>query len=112
MRFLLLALMVTACGSCGSAAKTSPSEKMLADVSARIAKLAPSAPVCQGTVSKANCDQGDTTLYAGLLCLSGNKIGCETVKHSISENGKVWRSPKAVNNDTPNSSSRDMLLGA
>ncbi len=112
MRYLALALVVSACGSCGTKAKPNPSEKMLAEVSAQVAKLEPFAPLCQGYISKANCDQGDATLFAGLLCLSGNKVGCDTVKHSISDNGKVWRSPKAVNNDTPNSSSRDMFLGA
>lgn len=110
MRSLILCLSLLACGN--KHQPVNATQDMLAEVSARVAQLKPFAPVCEGFVSKQNCDQGDAMLFSGLLCMAGNKLGCDTARGAISESGKVWRSPKAVNNDTPNSSSRDMLLGA
>ena len=110
MRSLILCLSLLACGN--KQQPVNATQDMLAEVHARVEAIRPYAPLCEGFISKGNCDHGDATLYAGLLCLSGNKLGCDTARGSISESGKVWRSPKAVNNDTPNSSSRDMFLGA
>ena len=46
-----------------------------------------------------NCDDGDSTLFNGLLCASGDTRGCEAVKRSLSltggtEEGRFWRSTR------------------
>jgi hypothetical protein len=69
------------------------------------------APLCQGHPSKGNCDDGDGTLFSGLLCLAGEELGCEAVKAAQDNAGKFWRSPRRVAADTNNSFSRDMALG-
>jgi len=71
------------------------------------------APRCDGYVSKQDCDDGDSTLFAGLVCLSGEEIGCLTVKDSQSADGRWWRSPRRNpgNIGKHNSFSRDMALG-
>lgn len=61
------------------------------------------------------CDDGDVTLFAGLLCYSGEQAGCEAVSDAQDSNGRWFRSPrrKATNNlNKPNSFSPDMALGA
>lgn len=46
------------------------------------------------------CDDGDMTLFNGILCYSGVGIGCESVKRSQTSNGRFWRSPlRAQNNN-------------
>ena len=71
------------------------------------------APLCEGYVSKKNCDDGDSTLFSGLLCLSGIDAGCDTVKASQDSSGRFWRSPRRIGDNLgkPNSFSRDMALG-
>ena len=69
------------------------------------------APLCNGYPSKQNCDDGDATLFSGLLCLAGEELGCDAVKAAQDTAGKFWRSPRRVGIDTSNSFSRDMALG-
>ena len=71
------------------------------------------APRCDGYVSKEDCDDGDTTLFAGLLCLAGVPDGCITVMDSQDYSGRWWRSPRRSpgNLGRHNSFSRDMSLG-
>lgn len=69
------------------------------------------APLCKGYPSKQNCDDGDATLFSGLLCLAGENLGCDAVKAAQDNTGKFWRSPRRVGLDTSNSFSRDMALG-
>jgi hypothetical protein len=61
-----------------------------------------------------DCDDGDINLFAGLLCASGEPIGCETVRRSQTTEGKWFRSPRRAQTDNlglPNSFSPDMALG-
>jgi hypothetical protein len=51
--------------------------------------------------SPENCDDGDMTLFNGLLCLSGEQIGCDAVEHSFVD-GRWWRSPRRVGWEYPN----------
>ena len=69
------------------------------------------APLCEGHPSKAECDDGDATLFSGLLCLAGEEGGCAAVKAAQDSAGKFWRSPRRVGRDSSNSFSRDMALG-
>jgi hypothetical protein len=65
--------------------------------------------------SGGECDDGDMTLFAGLLCASGEQIGCETVRRSQLDSGQWNRSPRRAqtnNLGNPNSFSPDMALGA
>lgn len=73
----------------------------------------PKLPTCKGYVSKADCDDGDSVLFAGLLCLAQIEAGCLTVKASQGEDGRWWRSPRRNpdNIGKDNSFSRDMALG-
>jgi hypothetical protein len=68
-------------------------------------------PVCNDYLSKDNCDDGDSMAYAGMSCLVGESIGCETAKSSIDDRGQPWRSPNRIDTDIKNGFSRDMLIG-
>jgi len=69
------------------------------------------APLCEGFPSKDDCDDGDATLFSGLLCLSGEELACKAVKAAQDSTGKFWRSPRRVGVAASNSFSRDMALG-
>ena len=60
------------------------------------------------------CGDGDMTLFNGLLCLSGEQIGCDAVKESQGGDGRWWRSPRRVGWEYPKydvSFSPDQALG-
>lgn len=62
------------------------------------------------------CEDGDMTLFNGLLCASGDIRGCNAVKESFDERTGIWhRSPRIKllgRNDRGNAdSSPDMALG-
>lgn len=71
------------------------------------------APRCEGYPAKELCDDGDSTLFNGLLCFSGISLGCEAVAQAQDAEGRWWRSPRRVvdNLGESNSFSRDMALG-
>lgn len=72
------------------------------------------APLCEGYPSKEDCDDGDMTLFSGLLCIAGVEDGCNMVRDSQGSNGRWWRSPRRVDGkySTKNITfSRDMSLG-
>lgn len=72
------------------------------------------APLCEGFPSKENCDDGDATLFNGLLCASGMTLGCASVAGAQGASGQWWRSPRRVDGNVgqQKSFSRDMALGA
>ena len=50
-------------------------------------------------VNPDDCDDGDSTIFNGLLCASGDKRGCEAVKRSLTteaglDESRMWRSPR------------------
>lgn len=49
----------------------------------------PSKPLASG-----GCDDGDMTLFNGLLCASGDERGCDGVSRAQSSDGRFWRSPR------------------
>lgn len=71
-------------------------------------------PQCESYPSKQDCDDGDMTLFNGLLCASGESLGCEAVRLSQAEDGGWYRSPRLVGTRGTNktSFSRDMSMGA
>jgi len=61
-----------------------------------------------------HCGDGDMTLFNGLLCLSGEELGCAALRQSKDGNGRWWRSPRRVGREYPNadvSFSPDQALG-
>ncbi|MGO8174607.1 hypothetical protein ACC764_29450 [Rhizobium ruizarguesonis] len=42
------------------------------------------------------CDDGDMTLFNGLLCSVGEQAGCDAVVNSQDVNGRWWRSPRRI----------------
>lgn len=58
------------------------------------------------------CDDGDATLFNGLLCFSGYEKSCQTVAEAQDLNGRWWRSPRKEDlNRERNSFSRDQTVG-
>ena len=60
------------------------------------------------------CDDGDMTLFNGLLCASGDQRGCIAVKNSQGPDGRWWRSPGKIGQEAPTtdvSFSADQSLG-
>ncbi|MGO4741736.1 hypothetical protein AB4099_34920 [Bosea sp. 2KB_26] len=54
------------------------------------------------------------TLFNGLLCLSGEQVGCDAVKQSQGPDGRWWRSPRRIGWEAPDhdvSFSADQALG-
>ncbi|MBX3350310.1 MAG: hypothetical protein KF747_16435 [Nitrospira sp.] len=65
--------------------------------------------------SKESCDDGDTTLFNGLLCAAGDARGCDAVRRAQDpETGRWFRSPRlqqSQHTSTGASLSPDMALG-
>ncbi|KGT80462.1 hypothetical protein MA20_07685 [Bradyrhizobium japonicum] len=57
-------------------------------------------------------DDGDAAIFNGLLCASGQQIGCDAVQRMQSSSGQIWRSPDRRNTWTDQSQfSGDQFLG-
>jgi hypothetical protein len=67
---------------------------------------------CGPSVTKDGCDVGDSVLFDGILCLSGEADSCDAVAQAQGPDGRVWRAAHRVGYETRNSFSRDMALGA
>ncbi len=60
------------------------------------------------------CDDGDMTLFNGLLCSAGLEEACLAVKNSQDAQGRWWRSPRRIGIEAPTSDvsfSPDQSLG-
>ena len=116
MKRLLIGLvyLLTACGS--AHADGIPKDLVTWWLSSAPRCHAPDGFEFPGKRVSGECDDGDINLFAGLLCLSGSSLGCDTVKHSLDPaTGKWYRSPRRAqtnNLGSPNSFSPDMALGA
>jgi hypothetical protein len=62
-----------------------------------------------GTNTLGDAEDGDSMLWAGLLCLSGEDNQCDAVEASIGLDGSLHRNPDK--DRIRNSSSRDMFMG-
>lgn len=72
------------------------------------------APRCEGSPSSEDCEDGDMTLFSGLLCSVGEEVGCAAVKAAQDGTGRWHRSPRLRNDPSlkpTNSFSWDMALG-
>lgn len=89
------------------------------DLSRRVELWEQAAPYCDSgagtrSPSKEHCDDGDTTLFNGLLCAAGESRGCDAVRNAQEESGRWYRSPRLrVNHHAAEgaSLSPDMALG-
>jgi hypothetical protein len=45
------------------------------------------------------CDDGDMTLFNGLLCIAGDSRGCDGVRLAQGPDGRWWRSPDRIDKD-------------
>lgn len=116
------------CLSILSAVNSAHASPLTAETSAKLASLRTAirtwAPLCADGVmtndgrlnpdgTKKNCPMGDTTIFAGLLCLSGEKDRCEDVRKAQDASGRWWRAPGLVGIETGGPSfSRDQSKGA
>lgn len=60
------------------------------------------------------CDDGDSVIFNGLLCYSGNEVACKAVGESQTSDGRWWRSPRRAAGEgrvSAASFSRDQLIG-
>jgi hypothetical protein len=48
-----------------------------------------------------DCDDGDMTLFNGLLCAAGESAGCDAVARSQDADGRWWRSPRRIGWEAP-----------
>jgi hypothetical protein len=72
------------------------------------------APICFTSPSADDCHDGDMTLFNGLLCASGEELGCESVKKAQDDAGRWHRSVRYRQHPElrpDNSFSWDMALG-
>lgn len=75
---------------------------------------APAFPSKEVLNRPAECDDGDMTLFNGLLCSSGDPFGCDAVARSQGDDGRWWRSPRRIGWEAPQhdvSFSPDQSLG-
>jgi hypothetical protein len=115
MRALLMAVSLVL-GACTAEVELEESASALLNPQAlaeRRTEWRAGAPLCGAFPSKEGCEDGDTTLFNGLLCASGEELGCQAVQRSQGEDGRFWRSPRRVNGNLgePGSFSRDMTMG-
>ena len=45
---------------------------------------------------KGQCNDGDSVIFNGVLCASGDDRGCDAVRRSQAPDGEFWRSPRKV----------------
>lgn len=108
--------LVLSCGTkshhyTGSSGKSS-SEKLIASREQVRTWLS----TCEGGIAcksrpDGSSDDGDSLLWAGLSCFSGEESQCAAVKLSQGPDGRMWRAPSRVGKEVINSFSRDMMLG-
>ena len=134
MKLLLLLFVLMGCGSPQIKTEAQcifkgcpqrpliPSDQITADQVDQLESLSIKihswAPTCQEGIACEDGNDGDSLLWAGLLCSVGEQVQCDAIKASQSEDGRLWRAPSRVNNanipvntTSSNSFSRDMLLG-
>lgn len=115
MRVLLLAVLFLCAPvlrGCGGSSSNAVPDTRREEIRALASSIRSWASVCKGEASKGGCDQGDNTLWNGLLCASGEAWACDAVRKMQEPEGWVRRSGSRVGDTTElNPTSRDMTLG-
>lgn len=118
MKHVPLILILFAAISCGSKKNSSPPSKVTPEQKEALLTLKNqtldwarecSMGIACGSLSDGTPDDGDSTLWAGLLCLSGDYLQCRAVRASIGSDGSIHRNPDQDRDK--NSASRDMMMG-
>jgi hypothetical protein len=110
MRFLLPTLiLISSCSKEKPEPKIEDQERLQLEVVRENVRAW--SEVCLQSAVKQNCDDGDSTLWNGLLCLSGEAQQCAALRASQTPDGRLWRSPRRVGVPDDNSFSRDMSMG-
>jgi hypothetical protein len=129
LRILSLFLLLSSCGrldtkdcilkgdNCEKRRKgefVAVSEEQKEELSAMRSQISTWAKKCAGGIAcgekdNGEDDDGDSMLWGGLLCLSGDAQQCSAVFKSQGSDGALFRNPKGTRG--VNDSSRDMLLG-
>lgn len=108
----LVVVSLNGCGKKETPVGVDAGDARLVEMSDRAAGIRSWAAVCKGEASKRTCDQGDNTLWNGLLCSSGESWACDAVKAMQEPEGWVRRSGSRIGNTVElNPTSRDMTLG-
>ena len=112
MRLAIACLLLISCADV-SIDEDSAALSDLDELAARRGDWLGWAPRCGAFPSKHGCEDGDTTLFNGLLCAAGEPLGCEGVRRAQGADGRWWRSPRRVDGNLgePRSFSRDMSMG-
>lgn len=67
----------------------------------RCAAISPAFPSKEVLGQPRDCDDGDMTLFNGLLCAAGEADGCDAVARSQDAGGRWWRSPRRIGWESP-----------
>ncbi len=71
-----------------------------------------SSPADWQLLSMDECEDGDMTMFNGLLCASGDAEGCDAVKRAQGPDGRWWRSPRHIGDNSDQISfSEDQSFG-
>lgn len=114
IRSAIVALLFLGAGLIGLPSLANAAPTAREQVVALIPLWRSNAPLCAGAPSSDKCEDGDMTLFSGLLCASGEAIGCASVKAAQGADGRWHRSPRLKQNPAlrpTNSFSWDMALG-
>lgn len=113
--FVVLALLLTACGSKPRASEMPDviSKPLIAQMHRIESRLA---WTCGGGAPARSVNfpcvaEGDTVSAVGRILLDGNIGEWNIILNSIDADGRPWRNPDLVGSDDPNSFSRDQMLG-
>lgn len=63
--------------------------------------ISPSFPSKEKLGQPQDCDDGDMTMFNGLLCSAGESSGCDAVARAQGADGRWWRSPRRIGWEAP-----------
>lgn len=113
MRLLIACLMLISCGKVETANPSVDSPALKEQVE-RVEPLL--AWTCDGRVPARRHDfpcvkEGDAISMTGSVLMLGGIGDFSVILDSIDQDGKLWRNPERINNDTEPTCSRDQVLG-
>jgi hypothetical protein len=115
LRYIVLFSLILGCGRVKELPEPSDDQRVTDEQKEELRDLRNTTlawvQVCSEGIACGEDGDGDSMLWAGLLCAGGDVEQCETAKLSFGNDGSVRRAPGRLYQDV-NASSRDMLLGA
>lgn len=102
MRYLIGALVALGILFTGARATELTEGRAFWETHAYWCDLAPPAfPSKEALGHPDDCDDGDMTLFNGLLCVAGVAAGCDGVARAQGPDGRWWRSPRRIGWEAP-----------